>query len=604
VTEPPGDDTDAVDPAARRPRSARRRRLLRAALVLVVLGVWLAACAVLLIRARDDAANGLDSVSVAEKHSSPADLLAGRPAARLADAKESFAAARRRLHNPILTPLRWLPVGGRQLRAATAMAHTAEEVSAVGSDAVVEARTALEQPHDTPSDRIDLLRRLSQISAKAETRLRTVNLGPSKALVGALADKRAELADRLDQVRDALADGTAVSQGLADLLQGPRRYLVLAANDAEMRSGSGMFLSAGELNITNGEMHLGEFRSTGDIQIPPPQAPPIGDADFAARWGFLNPNREWRNLAASPRFPASAQLATRMWPVSTGLAPPDGVLALDPVGLKALLKATGPVDLGAGRTVTADSVVPLLLHDQYAGLPAPSAKFDAVQAARREQLGLIAKLVVDKLTASSIDIADVAESLAEAARGRHLLAWSARPDDSQVWSRARVDGALTEKSLLLSVLNRGGNKLDYFLDVESRLVLQPVPGEEQAVLTVNLTNRVPDGENVYVAGPYPGSGVGANDYTGVFSVNLPGFAGRVTVDGFETFAAAGPDGPTQVVAVPVIVPKGATKTIVVRFHLPRRGSLRVEAAARVPTTKWVAPGESWSDDRARTVSWG
>ncbi|MDQ1439554.1 MAG: hypothetical protein QOK43_3183 [Acidimicrobiaceae bacterium] len=623
--DPPGDeqaDIDVAAPApavsassaARRARARRKRRTRRAAVVGALVLVWVAACAVLLLRARDDAANGLDSVSGAEKQANPGDLLSGKPSARLVDAKASFASARSRLKNPVLTPIRWVPVVGRQLRAATAMAGAATRVTDIGSDTVTEARAVLGGPHANGQERVVMLRRLGQIAATADRRMRSVSLGPKHALVGPLADKRADLEDKLARVRKALSDGSVVAAGLAGVFDGPRHYLVLAANNAEMRAGSGMFLSAGELQVTNGVMTLGEFRPTGELAIAPEKAPPINDADLAGRWGFLNPNREWRNLGLSPRFAASAQLAARMWPLvggsvggSAGGSPPgsapDGVIVLDPVGLQLLMRATGAVDTPAGL-ITPEKVVDYLTHDQYAAIPPPSAKFDAAQAARREQLGLLAGRLVERLSGQPVDVAALASSLADAAHGRHLLAWSSRPDDGEVWRRAGVTGDLTDKSLVVSILNRGGNKLDHFLDVDSRLTLHPVANEEEAVLTLTLTNATPEGENVYVAGPYPGSGVGAGEYTGIVAVNLPAFAGAVTVDGFSTYSAAGPDGPTQVVAVPVVIGRDQAKTVTVRFRLPKRGDLHIEPAARVPGIHWSVPGQSWTDDRGRSLHWG
>lgn len=579
--------------------SKRRRRILgRAGLVVLVLLLWVAACAVLLIRAREDASNGLASVSAAEKQTDPRELLEGKPEALLQEAQRSFRSARDRLKNPVLTPIRWLPVLGRQLRAATAMAGAATTVTDIGSDAVTEAKAALEMPHTSGPERVAMLRALGDAAGRADTRLKDVDLGPSKALFDPLAEKRAELEDKLDEVRTAAADGAVVTRGLADLFAGPRRYLVLAANNAEMRSGSGMFLSAGELTFTDGEMSLGDFRPTGDITLTPDEAPPIEDADLQARWGFLNPNREWRNLVASPRFPASAQLAARMWPIAVGGPPIDGVLSLDPVGLSALLKVTGPVG-----DVNAENVVGLLTHDQYVGLPPPSARFDAAQAARREQLGNIAKQIVEKLSTSSFDMPTLADSLADAVRGRHLMAWSGRPGDTDIWARAGADGSIDEKSLMVSVLNRAGNKLDRYLDVEAKLLLPPGVNEQKATLTITLANRTPPGQNVYIAGPYPGSGVGAGDYSGILSVTLPGFAGGIAVEGFTAFTAAGPDGPAQVVAVPAVLLQGESKTFTVTFNLPERGELRVEPSGRVPPIRWTLPGQSGDDAGSRTVKW-
>jgi hypothetical protein len=573
------------------------RRVLAAAVVLIV--GWLALCALLLVGAVHDARAGLDAINAARRLTAPDDLLAGAPVRPLDSARSEFHSAHARLTSPLVTPLRFLPVAGRQLRAATALVGAASRVSAVGADSVASARTTLQAPHATGQERVAMLRKLHDIAASADRRLARVSLGPSHALVGTIASKRAELADKLASVRRGLHDASVATAGLADVLSGPRRYLLLAANNSEMRAGSGAFLSGGELSVADGALHLGDLKPTGDMKLTAENAPPIDDADFAARWGFLNPNHEWRNLASSPRFPASAQLAARMWP-AVGGGPVDGVVAMDPVALQAFLKATGPVTVG-GVHVGADNVLDLLLHDQYASLPvpAPGQHFDAAQAVRREQLGQIARVVLDRVSSGPVDIATLGAALTEAARGRHLLAWSSRPGDQAAWHAAGVDGSITASSLLVAPLNRGGNKLDRFLSVDVSFAVTNGKG----TLTVSLRNTTPAGENVYVAGPYPGSGVGAGDYGGIFSVVIPAFAANATVDGFDRFAAAGPDGPAQVVAVPMTVLRGQSATFTVHFDLPRRGSLTVEPSARVPGETWHFRGRTFHDDARHEVAW-
>ncbi|MDQ3575653.1 MAG: hypothetical protein M3404_12180, partial [Actinomycetota bacterium] len=150
----------------------------------------------------------------------------------------------------------------------------------------------------------------------------------------------------------------------------------------------------------------------------------------------------------------------------------------------------------------------------------------------------------------------------------------------------------------------GGNKLDRFLQVESKLRFEPNGSSVSATLDVALRNTTPDGEAPYVAGPYPGLGVEYGDYTGLVSVNLPAEADGVAVEGRETFAAAGPDGPTKVVAVPVTVRKGATESLTFRFRLPAdHAALRVEPSARVPPARWTAPNGSWEGGGAHAVTW-
>jgi hypothetical protein len=591
--------TTEEEAAARRQRRLRRRAWLWVALVVVA--AWVAACALLLVQARRDIVDGLASVRAAEKLTSPDDLVEGRPLASLAEARSAFRSARDRLHHPALTPVRWLPVAGRQLRTATALASAASTVTDVSADSVRQARAALEAVHGTGPERIALLRRLADVADRAEERLGRLDLGPSRALVDPLHERRAELVERLDEVREGLRDGALVANGLADLLDGPRRYLVLAANNGEMRAGSGMFLSVGELRFEHGDLSLGEFRATGDLTLAPPAAPPIEDADLAGRWGWLNPNQEWRNLGASPRFDATAALVARMW-AATGGGAVDGVLALDPFALQGVLQGTGPVTVGE-RTVTTDTVVAQLLHDQYGELPPPGPRFDLAQAGRREQLGLIAKASLDAVTGGRFETAELADGLAAAARGRHILAWSSLPREQEMWERAELAGTLAKDSLLMAVLNRGGNKLDQFLHVRARLAFRPTGSATDAELRVTLENRTPEGEVAYVAGPYPGSGVGGGDYTGLLAVDFPAFAGEITSDGGEP-AAAGADGPARVLAVPVRVDRGQSREVVFRFRVEaRHGALTVEPDGRAPAVEWTVPGGAWATGERRRVEW-
>lgn len=576
-------------------RRSRRQLVLGGVAVVVV--AWAAAVAVALLGAQRDIRDGLDSVRAAQRASSPKELIDGRPLGHLRDSRRAFARAEDRLDSVALKPLRVLPVLGRQLRSVTALAGAAADVTDIGADAVTEARRTLRQPHGTGPERVTLLRDLAALAGDAERRLRNLDLGPSRALVDPLAERRAELVERLDDLRTSLRDGRVVAGGLADLLQGPNRYLVLAANNSEMRAGSGMFLSVGDLAFADGTFALGDFRSSADLYLEG-ELPPITDADYRDRWGWLNPNREWRNLGASPRFDATAELAARMW-ATTGGVPVDGVLALDPVAVRAVLRATGPVRVG-DREITADNVLDFLLHDQYVGI---DSQADQANAGRRELLGLIAKAAVDALQRGGWETATLASELADAARGRHLLAWSAHPERREMWQRARIDARLQEDSLLLSVLNRGGNKLDRFLRVDARMSVRPAGEQTELSVRVDLANTTPAGESLYIAGPYPGSGVGAGDYTGLLSLNVPGFAGGLTAD-VEAPAASGGDGPTRVHAVPVVVRRGATKTVTFTFRIAaEKGTIRVEPSGRVPAVHWTAPGQQWTDDEARTVDW-
>ena len=569
----------------------RRRRILWALGALLAGAVWAAAGVLMLARAASDIRAGTAAINRARAHAELVDLAAGTPVADVRAAQASFERAHGRATSPLLLPVRLVPVIGRQLESVAALSGAASDVGQVILDTMLQGQQLLERTPTNHPERVALVQRLSAIAGDAGRRLDAVDLGPDIGLFGRLAEARDQLSSELGGLHDQVERGSVGAAGVAEMLTGPRRYLVFAANNAEMRAGSGMFLSVGELEIDNLGLRLVNMRSVVDVPVPKGMVPM--DGDLADRWGWLAPNVEWRNLMSSPDFAENAELAARMW-VAAGNRPVDGVLAIDPVGLQALLLATGPVTV-EGRRIDAGNVVDELLHAQYVRY-ASRPRSD-----RREELGQIARAAFDALDTSSVP--NLAKAMTAAAGGRHFMAWSSKPLQQAGWQALGVDGALRPDSLLVSVLNRGGNKLDQFLQVAADLSFAPKGSDTEATLTVTLTNATPlKGEPAYVAGEDPNAGVPQNVYLGILSVNVPGQAYDLSIDDSDTYAVAGTDGPTRVVGLQLRVDHQTSRTAVVRFTLPGdRGSVRVEPSARVPAITWTGPGGTWPDGAAFTI---
>ena len=141
---------------------------------------------------------------------------------------------------------------------------------------------------------------------------------------------------------EGLRKARAASAAAVRLFEGPNRYLLVASNNAEMRAGSGTFLSAAELVVRDGRLRLGAVNPT-DLVLPERTVPVRGDLD--TNGGRLDPANDFRNLGLTPDFPTSAAQATRMWPHTPGGREAKGVIAVDVRGLAGLLKVTGPVDV-------------------------------------------------------------------------------------------------------------------------------------------------------------------------------------------------------------------------------------------------------------------
>ena len=573
-------------------REGRARRLIPLLFVVVVLLLiaWVVWGATTAIAAARDAEAGRAAVQRARDQSTPAEIVDGKPLPDLRAALVRFRRAHSRIRHPLLAPARVVPVLGRQIRSADALTGAATTVTETAIDAIRRGQTILRAPRATGPQRVALLRSTVTLATEAHARIRKTSLGPADGLVGPLDRVRREFAEQIAELRKTLRNAAAATGAAADLLDGPRRTLVFAANNAEMRNGSGMFLQVGELSTSGGQLDMGRMRPVANTTIP--RGIPV-TGDMAARWGWANPSFAFESLMLSPHFPQSAPLAAQMWKGATGRTV-DGVIAVDPPGLRALLRATGPVTL-AGLRIDASNVVEYLLHDQYVRFPSELRTF------RREGLGDIASAVMARLNEGRWDPAVLMSGLADAASGRHVMLWSSRPPEQEAWRITGADGTLDASSVMVSLINRGANKLDWFTRVNADLSFALGSGQTECVLRVTVRNITPRGEPDYVQSAGPKAG----EYEGILAVTLPGSSGGGRIEGVGRLNVVGPDGPTRVVGVRFSLPRGGSRTFVVRFSMAgESGAVLVEPSARIPPTAWRSQGEEWEDSEPRTVSWG
>lgn len=571
---------------------SRRRVLLVAG---VLLGLWAVACALLLVRAARDLQAGRDAAEQARDGLDAEAVAEGTALEPLREAADRFGSAESATGNVVLAPLRVLPIVGRQLRSVHALSGAAGAVASAGAAAVDRAQEVLDEPAGGGPARVDQVRIIAETLRAAADRVAEVDdLGPREGLLGPLAEARNDLAEELDEARTTLADAVAGTEAALALVEGPRTYLLVAANNAEMRAGSGMWLTGGLLTTAAGRLDLDGMSPLSLDADPPDDAVALTDDDLAANWGWMNPQDEWRSLMASPRLEVSAELGARMW-AAAGRPPVDGVLVVDPVALQAVVAATRPVVV-AGETYEAEEIPAALLHDQYAdfGTSGPD------QGARREVLGAVASAAFGALDEGEWSPATLVEELGRAIRGRHVLAWSSDEVEQQGWEAAGMDGAVDASSLLVSILNRGGNKLDWFLDVDASLAF----ADDEAVVRVDIANRTPDGEVEYVAGPNPEltDELVYGDYKGVLAVTMPDGAVEPVFEGRTTVNVKGPDGPTEILGVQFVLAKGEATSFTLRFGLPDGlERLRVEPSARFPATSWTFGDLTWEDAEPRTL---
>ncbi len=583
-----------------------RNRVLAALAVVVV--AWIVAAGILVAtgaKAADGAADSLEEFS----RSSGGDLMGltrlvsdDTDLSKLRSAEKQLRTARGRFDSPLLTPVQFVPVLGTQVRSARALAHASSTVTVSTLEAFDEVQQLIDDQDNTAEGEAKLAGRLTagkQLQTLLENlreQIRDLDLGPTEGLTEQLAKARTRFQGHYDEATSTLDEAIAGVRGANSFLRGPNRYLVLAANNGEMRAGSGMFLQVGVMETAEGRFELGDFIPSGDMFLKSPGT--TLDPTLESLWGPLSPTQEWRNVNLTPRFDESARMATEMWK-SSGRGETDGAMAIDVAGIQQLLEVSGPVTIadasGEPSVISADNVAYELMVQQYVALT------NAGQDERRSRLGAVAEAIFESFNSGQVPLAEMLDAFASVGKGRHLLMWSSDPEQQAGWVALGMSGTLSENDMLLSVINRGGNKLDQFLKVSSLLTAKTSPDLRHVNAQITLTNNSPDGLPTYVEGPVPELGLVAGDYLGYLSLTVPGGAGNATSKGGEIVGTA-IDGPTKVIVVKVLIPRGGSLNVDIGFDLTRDWTtLDVLASARMPAVEWTAGTRKWSDYGPKTI---
>lgn len=520
--------------------------------------------------------------------------------ARMSDLLESsgaeFRSASDRLSSPLLYPLRPLPFVGRQFSSVRALAESAAVVVEQIEPIVQSAQMAQDDPASI--DRVSFLLDMGERLADVSTVLETLDLGPQDNLIGPLADGRSEFAEQLTDLNERSANYSTMLIGLASFLS-DGDYLLLGANNAEMRIASGMHLSIGQMTTIDGGFELSGLVPTGDLV--PLRGTPVLDKDVRAQWGFMNPGADFREIAYSPRFDEHvAPQALEMWRTEFGVEL-DGVIQLDPFVLGALLQVIGGVSID-GEFIGPDDVLPYLLLGQYEEFG------DQINEARTQQrqnrLSDLAIAAASAFSEADWDPIDLLQAMRPMAEGRHLLVYSRSETEQAAFAALGIDGSVTDEQIGVFWLNYGASKLDPFLQV-SVDASDEVHGELRTVTlrvttTSSATANLPD----YALGPWSWLGIpNAGDYYGRLAFYLPGNARDAVLEPALDIDSHGLDGPGVVLATaPLIVPVGGTKTVSLTFTIPTSiETLSLLPSGRYPSESWSWSGMTFDDSVEREI---
>ena len=375
-----------------------------------------------------------------------------------------------------------------------------------------------------------------------------------------------QVASAVDKFNHQLTTIKPVTDGLnstIDLLpaalgaNGPRTYLLVFQNNAELRALGGNPAALLEISIDNGTFKVAQqansenFRHQADIPV---------SSQVSAVYGNVI-GSIIQNTTMVPDFPTVGGYAQKFWEDRYGTKV-DGVLSFDPIALSSLLKVTGPVKLNTGDTLTSGDAVKLLLstvYDRYR-VPADQDAFFAKVSAAMFNIVVSGKGSFNGLaTAFNTSIAD-----------RRLLLWSADSTEESAIANAGAAGTLPTDNTEATTVGAWINdftfaKMDYYLD--AKITAQASCAADPYSITQTLTNSAPKGTGVlppYVTGVSYPDGVIHND--AVFTGPVGSTLATVTVGGktVEPTGSGVIDG-RPVVRVAVTVAPGTTTVVGATF---------------------------------------
>jgi hypothetical protein len=385
---------------------------------------------------------------------------------------------------------------------------------------------------------------------------------------GARSDVLTQLAALERTVRSAELATHIAPQMLG--ANGVKRYFVGFQNDAEARGTGGLPGAFGIVEADHGKLRFTRFESDSTLNVV--RTGLDFSPDYRQLYQGAETTSKYVNTNLSPNFPYAAQIWKAMWEKYSG-EHIDGAIAVDPAALSYLLAVTGPVTVPDKSTVSASNVVALTQSTVYARFPDPGPRD---QNARKDYLLDIARVVSKKILDTHGDTTALVRAAGRAAGERRLLVWSADPAVEADLAQTSVAGIIpTTKApyVGLSIVNDGGNKLDYYLDRSLTWQRTGCGSTRQTTVTITLTNNAPaSGLSPYVTGrsdrrSYPVKPGDNRLEVGYFATD-GALMNSVTVGGRPATAAIGAERGHPVYTVDLELPRGTSRTIVLHLTEP------------------------------------
>jgi hypothetical protein len=582
-------------------RGQKRRRPLIAAVLLATLMVaaafWLGSKANIVKTELEAAA---EQIPVLKED------LAGDKAQEAADTvvrlRSHTAAARDAVGDPLWTLASAVPALGPNFSAVAEVARTADDVSTLGVAPLVNVFGTLNWDSLMPSSTGTNLEPIQSASPSVVSAAHAVRASAERlngidvnGLLPQVAEPLARAREQLEAVTGALDASANASQIAPSMLgsQGPRNYLLMIQNNAEVRASGGIPGALAVLTLDHGKLSLGAQSSAADVGVMKPTLPvdAVQQQIYSVRVG-----KYMQDVNLTPDFPTAASTAQAMWERKTGQRV-DGVISMDPVALGYILEATGPVKLsnpeilalagGMPTELTGKNVVPTLLSDVYAKIEQPKLQ-DAYFAG-------VAQEIFAALSSGKGDAKALVDGMTRGTAEGRVLMWSGKTDEQAIIAKYPLSGSIAGPSVSPAqfgvYFNDGtGAKMDYYVKRTVQLVEECTADEYgQVKVRVTSTNTAPADAATSLPAYVTGDGIFGVP-PGTVQTNIVAYGPvqanieTAVVDGKKTDFAAHRQSDRPVGSVTVTIAPGQSSTVELTF-----GKIVQHAEPNLVVTPTVQP---------------
>ncbi len=432
-------------------------------------------------------------------------------------ASNEFLDAEHLLKGWFVQPSRLVPIVARQTDALGRMASIGRDLSGTAEQVTTNADYRRVSVVDGRIDVTEIAAWSDPLSKVAAALERADNRAGDIDTEWLLAPISERYTDLDTQVTDAIDEVRVARQAVAvapDMLgsNGTRRYFIAFTTPAESRGLGGFVGNWAILEASDGRLDITADGRSSALSPGPFEPPRVLEAppDYVARYGSLSPETQVRDITFSPDFPSVAQAISGLYPQTINGTEVDGVLAVDPYALAAMLEITGPVQVeGLDFALTSENAADYLLREQY-------LTFDPTEenAERQDILKAASQTTFEAfISQKNFQPSQLASVLGPVVSERRLVGYASAPAEEALIKRIGLDGSFPIRTdgdfMTLVTQNAGNNKMDIYLHrtIDYDVTVDPQTGELSTTATITLHNDAPSsGLPAYVIGNRESSG--------------------------------------------------------------------------------------------------